>query len=522
MKAVIYAAKSTEDKHGSIPTQLEDCRALVQREGWEVLGEHTDEAFSAYHGNRGPGLAQATADCETNAPCALIVQHSDRLARGDGIRAKHLVEYALWAMQHDITIRSVQDDQTFGDLLYAVVTGQRNTEDSKRKSQSTRQGLERRRTAGKPVGGLPYGFCVETTIEGGEVRTARVIDAAAGRIVRQIFEWTAAAVTPGDIARRLNAEGVPTMRGKRWCANSIHGVIDNDVYEGRNGYPALIDTDLADRARAMRTRMDPAAAQRRQGGRRPTEPAMLKGVAFCTCGAPLYSTRKWLTGGERAYVCRERMQATGLCRSRVIPAQMAEQRVLEHLTLFVGDVDEWIGEQLTERQAAAAARERRVDELLAQLAVLDKQREQRMAELREVGITPLGLEVVEGIDRERAFAAMQIDDAKAALAEWDAELDSNAIVAYYAGLVDLVKGRVARAQGVEDVNRALHESLTGIWLSLTNKTLTAQVRLRPTGDDDLDVVAESLFGTLRPEPEWLALQSPNPRSNPRLIVRMAV
>ncbi len=33
--AVIYAAKSTEDKHGSIPTQLEDCRALAERHGWE-------------------------------------------------------------------------------------------------------------------------------------------------------------------------------------------------------------------------------------------------------------------------------------------------------------------------------------------------------------------------------------------------------------------------------------------------------------------------------------------------------
>ena len=38
MKAVIYAAKSTEDKHGSIPTQLEDARKVAGREGWEVIG----------------------------------------------------------------------------------------------------------------------------------------------------------------------------------------------------------------------------------------------------------------------------------------------------------------------------------------------------------------------------------------------------------------------------------------------------------------------------------------------------
>ena len=56
---VIYAAKSTEDKHGSIPTQLDDCRALAKREDWHVVGEFSDEGFSAYKGNRGPDLARA-------------------------------------------------------------------------------------------------------------------------------------------------------------------------------------------------------------------------------------------------------------------------------------------------------------------------------------------------------------------------------------------------------------------------------------------------------------------------------
>lgn len=43
-----------EDKRGSIETQLEDCRA--GREGWDIVGEFQDEGFSAYSGNRGPGL----------------------------------------------------------------------------------------------------------------------------------------------------------------------------------------------------------------------------------------------------------------------------------------------------------------------------------------------------------------------------------------------------------------------------------------------------------------------------------
>ena len=47
IRAVVYAAKSTEDKRGSIATQLRDCRDLAECEGWEVVGEFRDEGFSA-------------------------------------------------------------------------------------------------------------------------------------------------------------------------------------------------------------------------------------------------------------------------------------------------------------------------------------------------------------------------------------------------------------------------------------------------------------------------------------------
>src|SRR5271165_1103515 len=108
MKAILYAAKSTEDKHGSIPTQLADCRALAAREGWDVVDDYQDEAASAYHGDRGPQLAAALGECESlsaaGATCALIVQHSDRLARGDAKQARHLIEVVLWALKHDVQL----------------------------------------------------------------------------------------------------------------------------------------------------------------------------------------------------------------------------------------------------------------------------------------------------------------------------------------------------------------------------------------------------------------------------------
>jgi hypothetical protein len=84
--AILYAAKSTEDRCGSIPTRLADWRAAAEAEGRDVVAHCSDESASARKGNRGPGLERAMAHAE-RAGAELRVQHSDRLARGDGKRA---------------------------------------------------------------------------------------------------------------------------------------------------------------------------------------------------------------------------------------------------------------------------------------------------------------------------------------------------------------------------------------------------------------------------------------------------
>ena len=86
-------------RHGSIPTQVKDCRALAERQGWTVVGVETDEAFSAFSGNRGPGLERAKVLAASTAAehgrCLLVAQDADRFARGAGDApgaADHLAE----------------------------------------------------------------------------------------------------------------------------------------------------------------------------------------------------------------------------------------------------------------------------------------------------------------------------------------------------------------------------------------------------------------------------------------------
>src|SRR5207248_7101718 len=106
-------------------------------------------------------LAEAsrhTQELARDGTVELWAQNSDRLARGDGRSARHAVEVALWALKNDVRVRTMQDPETFRDLLYAVVTGQRNHEDSRRKGLASAAGRRRAVERGDYTGAKPDGY----------------------------------------------------------------------------------------------------------------------------------------------------------------------------------------------------------------------------------------------------------------------------------------------------------------------------------------------------------------------------
>jgi DNA invertase Pin-like site-specific DNA recombinase len=264
--AVIYGAKSTEDKRGSIPTQLDDCRAMASREGWQLAGEYADEAASAWSGDRGRQLAAAMAHAERIAPCVLVVQHSDHLARGDGRTARHLGEIYFWAIKASVELRSVQDDSTFTNPLLTFAMGERNAEDSRRKSLAVSAGMKRRALAGKPNGGpRPYGYRYGTN-------GLEVVQHEA-EVVRRIFTEFAAGGSITAIARRLHGDNIRTVRGGLWRQPTVSGILGNVAYIGQihhNGtvydgeHTAIVPSDLFERVQDLL-----AARPNRRGGRPP-------------------------------------------------------------------------------------------------------------------------------------------------------------------------------------------------------------------------------------------------------------
>lgn len=157
-RAILYAAESAGKNEASVPSQLNELReyAAAQKPPWIVREDDvfSDAGASAYSGSRGPGLASARARCTELAKCkddvVLLVFATDRLARGDGVQAAHLLEYVLEAAKAGYRIESVLED-IGGDmgLVLAALYGQRNPHDSKVKSAHIKRGMREAGEAGK-------------------------------------------------------------------------------------------------------------------------------------------------------------------------------------------------------------------------------------------------------------------------------------------------------------------------------------------------------------------------------------
>lgn len=472
--AIIYAAKSTEDKRGSIPAQLEDCQSLADREELAVEGSYADNAASAWSGDRGPELAAALEHAERIGG-TLIVQHSDRLARGDARKARHLIEIYLWAIKGGVSLRSVQDDSTFENLIMAAVMGERNTEDSRRKSEAVRAGLARRRAKGKYIGSDCYGL---TWQRDANDERELIPDPVQAPIVRRMVAEFLAGTGQLKIAQRLHADGIPTARGGTWRQGTVRNILDNPAIAGliRDGdgfiegaHEGIISRQDWEQVQQLR------AARRRTHRRgRPSSGRHLfrKGFLQCgECGAPMVPrTARYASGtvGE-SYLCHGRQIDPNSCTMQPISRADVDPAVYSYFEQVGLDL-EATREQLTVAMERKLAEARALCEAAEREAQHSAERLTRVrrdythgqltaAEWRELRTDLESERVAADAEAERLRKQVVATEESAAVSDAEAEL-----LQHLAGIRAAIAGEVSSAAGVDAVRSALLRLFDGFKL----------------------------------------------------------
>jgi hypothetical protein len=295
-------------------------------------------------------MQSAAALAATDGACELWVQHSDRLARGDGKLARHVVEIALWAIKADVKIRSLQDPDTFRDLLYAVVSGQRNHEDSKRKGAAVEAGTRRAAERGDWPGGVRLdGYRLALSLDArGQIQRKAEFDPARQPIIEELFRLARMGLSGGEIAARLNGAGWRTAaRISSEPARTFHALhvlnsLKNARYAGlivykgeamgEGNWPRFISPRMfrqLAREREIRGRV-----AQRSGHVEHPRAYLLRRLARCgLCGNPMYGHTYTNRANVivRRYICKQHLQIGGPCPAPRMDADLIEQTCIAQM-----------------------------------------------------------------------------------------------------------------------------------------------------------------------------------------------
>lgn len=237
--AAIYARVSTEDqgKGFSIPTQVDACQALAQREGYVVPDSHifVDEGISGTTLDR-PAMRRLRDVSRAGGLAAVIVLDPDRLARKTGkpLALKDEMDEAgvrLLCVSHAI------EEGAEGSLFFQM-RGVLAEYEREKLLERTRRGLLGRIRTGYPHGGgVPLGYRYISEPHKGRFE----IDDEEAALVRRIFDLYLQGMNLRAIATQFICEGIPTHSARRhqtegkvglWSTSALSLILRNETYIG--------------------------------------------------------------------------------------------------------------------------------------------------------------------------------------------------------------------------------------------------------------------------------------------------
>lgn len=234
VKAVGYLRVSTEEQAQNglgLESQDRAVRAFALSQGYQLVGVVTDKGVSgSTHPFARPGFSQIVEMAEARAFSVLLVAKFDRMAR-------HIVYSVTTVKDLDdrfgVAIRSVSEpidtSSAMGRTIFAIFAGMAETEREVITDRMHGGRKEKAIRGGFAGGEAPYGYRKD---QSGNL----VVDEAQAEVVRRIFAMRGEGTLLKDIAAKLNAEGVPSKRGRRWWQSQVGYVLENRKYVGAVEY----------------------------------------------------------------------------------------------------------------------------------------------------------------------------------------------------------------------------------------------------------------------------------------------
>jgi site-specific DNA recombinase len=430
MRAAIYTRISDDPtgREAGVDRQLNACRELAGRLGWEIVEVFSDNDISAYNGKRRPGFEALLTAMKAGRFSGLVVWHVDRLYRS----MKDLERLIDIAEVGEVQINSVNsgniDLTNSAGKMIARILGSVARQESEHHAERRRDANKAQAQAGRwrSTGMRCYGYDrtgVPLEPEATLLRTA-ARDIRAGRSL-------------SAIATEMNAAGHRTVNGARWTnlhlrrALMVPRIAGLSVHQGKivgpgNWEPILdkaVWEDLcvflknpARKTTISFERKHVGSGIYRCGYRTPdADPADPDSI----CGRKLYAAYPHGQGRSMTYTCRPRVHLgrNGAALDRYVEGvalgQLIKNRIGTGLRQTESNAD--IAELRAQRDALMTVKDQLAT--LLRTGVLDVAGVEREATILTGQITALNIQLADAVPYDPTAALLHGDEDPTALAD---------------------------------------------------------------------------------------------------------
>lgn len=391
--AFIYCRISQDRTGAGLGTarQEEDCVALAEKLGVEVVRTFVDQDISAYSGKRRPAYEEMLKEMEVGHVDLVLCWHTDRLHRSP----RELETYIDVSSKHSIATHAVRagelDLATPSGRAVARTLGAWARYESEMKSDRQKRQRMQAREDGRWTGGVvPFGWDI--------ISGQPEVNPEQADMLRYAVDQIYHGATISSLLRYFNESAHQPPRSAQWNHAALKDMLVRPKIAGLREtggeivddpvFPGIVTEDQWRGVRALLGSPD------RRTSFDNRNKWLLSGIAFCECGSDVKvgATRDHKGGRRAVYRCKingpghvnRNAERVDELVNRVAPKLIAKRSVVESAqTQDVDDVGKLQAEAGALRARLAEAASMAADGILtmSQLGVMSKKLSAQLAEL---------------------------------------------------------------------------------------------------------------------------------------------
>lgn len=364
MIASAYIRVSTVRQAGeglSLDVQEREVRDYITKQGWDLDDVFIERGVSGRKDSR-PQLDRLLKRLPEID--RVVIPKLDRLGRS----ASHLNQLFTEFQRHKVALVSLRDNfdsaTANGRMMRGLLSVLAEFE-ADLISERVKATAGVRVADGQHYGRAPYGYR--------SVKGALEVHAAEAATVRRIFTESDAGASQRDLARRLNAERVPSATGREWTQSSVRRILLNETYRGavvihgrehQGTHEALVSAEVWHRLQADRA----TKARSHSGGRgRPVKSSHLltNGLLRCAhCGGAMLPRSGYGKDSKHGgwYLCSTRMtNGPAACPQTNVPRKAIDEAIFRQfesraldLGAMAADLSAKAADALSDARASAS------------------------------------------------------------------------------------------------------------------------------------------------------------------------